>query len=126
MSGGEIMEEHLEIERRFFVDQEGEKPWKVLDASSKVIQYYLDANFLHLQGYTLIYNGAVEIIQLEEETRAVYLNEKDWTVRIRLRDESTTLTLKGRRTNATATELEWNIERDLALKIVVQREHPFV
>ena len=98
MSGEGVMEEHLEIERRFFVDQEGEKPWKVLDASSKVIQYYLDANFLHLQGYTLIYNGAVEIIQLEEETRAVYLNEKDWTVRIRLRDESTTLTLKGRRT----------------------------
>ena len=126
MSGEGVMEEHLEIERRFFVDQEGEKPWKVLDASSKVIQYYLDANFLHLQGYTLIYNGAVEIIQLEEETRAVYLNEKDWTVRIRLRDESTTLTLKGRRTNATATELDWNIERDPALKIVVQREHPFV
>lgn len=126
MSGGEVMEEHLEIERRFFVDQEGEKPWKALEASSKVVQYYLDATFLHLQGHTLIYNGAVEIIQLEEETLAVYLGEKDWTVRIRFRDESTTLTLKGRRTNATATELEWNIERDLSLQIVAQREHPFI
>lgn len=126
MSGGEVMKEHLEIERRFFVDQAGEKPWKELEASSKVVQYYLDAAFLHLQDHTLIYNGAVEIIQLEEETMAVYLSEKDWTVRIRFRDESTTLTLKGRRTNATATELEWAIERDLALQIVAQREHPFI
>jgi adenylate cyclase len=126
MSGGEIMEEHLEIERRFFVDQEGEKPWKALEASSKVIQYYLDVDFLHLQGHALIYNGAVEIIQLEEATRAVFLSEKDWTVRIRFRDERTTLTHKGRRTNATAAELEWNIERALGLQIVAQREHPFV
>jgi adenylate cyclase len=126
MSGGEIMEEHLEIERRFFVDQGGEKPWKALEASSKVIQYYLDVDFLHLQGHALIYNGAVEIIQLEEATRAVFLSGKDWTVRIRFRDERTTLTLKGRRTNATAAELEWNIERALGLQIVAQREHPFV
>ena len=113
MSGGEVMEEHLEIERRFFVDQGSEKPWRVLEASSKVIQYYLDANLLRLQGHTLVYNEVVEIIRLGEETRTIFLSEKDWTVRIRFRDERTTLTLKGRRTNATAAELEWNIERDL-------------
>ena len=126
MSGGEVMEEHLEIERRFFVDQGSEKPWRVLEASSKVIQYYLEANFLRLQGHTLVYNEAVEIIRLGEETRTIFLSEKDWTVRIRFRDERTTLTLKGRRTNATAAELEWNIERDLGERIVMQREHPFV
>ena len=126
MSGGEVMEEHLEIERRFFVDQGSEKPWRVLEASSKVIQYYLDADLLRLQGHTLVYNEVVEIIQLEEEKRVIFLREKDWTVRIRFRDERTTLTLKGRRTNATAAELEWNIERDLGERIVMQREHPFV
>ena len=120
------MEEHLEIERRFFVGQGSEKPWRVLEASSKVIQYYLDANFLRLQGHTLVYNEAVEIIRLEEETRTIFLGEKDWTVRIRFRDERTTLTLKGRRRNATASELEWDIERALAEQIVAQREHPFV
>ena len=120
------MEEHLEIERRFFVKQGGEKPWRVLEASSKVIQYYLDANFLRLQGHALVYNEVVEIIRLDEETRAVFLSEKDWTVRIRFRDECTTLTLKGRRRNATAAELEWSIERGLAEQVVVQREHPFV
>jgi CYTH domain-containing protein len=98
----------------------------VLEASSKVIQYYLDANLLRLQGHTLVYNEVVEIIQLEEEKRVIFLREKDWTVRIRFRDERTTLTLKGRRTNATAAELEWNIERDLGERIVMQREHPFV
>ena len=126
MSGGEAMEEHLEIERRFFVEQGGEQPWKMLEASSKVIQYYLDANLLRLQGHTLVYNEVVEIIRLGEETRTIFLSEKDWTVRIRFRDERTTLTLKGRRTNATAAELEWNIERDLGERIVMQREHPFV
>ena len=120
------MEEHLEIERRFFVEHGGEKPWRVLEASSKVVQHYLDVNFLHLQGHSLVYNEAVEIITLEEDTRAVFLSEKDWTVRIRFRDEHTTLTLKGRRTNATAAELEWSIERKLAEQIVAQREHPFV
>ena len=120
------MEEHLEIERRFFVEQGGEKPWRVLEASSKVIQYYLDANFLRLQGHTLVYNEAVEIIRLDEGARAVFLSENAWIVRIRFRDERTTLTLKGRRTNATATELEWSIERRLAEQIVAQREHAFV
>ena len=50
------MEEHLEIERRFFVEQGGEKPWRVLEASSKVIQYYLGIwyFFYHLSKFNIL------------------------------------------------------------------------
>lgn len=119
------MSEYTEIERRFFVNGEGDKPWREDGDSTSIRQFYLDKGQLVFSESELIYGGAV-IVRLNEEEQVLFQSEKDWTVRVRFRDERTVFTLKGRRTNASAIELEWPIERALGDALVSLEEYPRV
>ena len=119
------MSEYTEIERRFFVNGEGGKPWREDGDSTSIRQFYLDKGQLVFSESELIYGGAV-IVRLNEEEQVLFQSEKDWTVRVRFRDERTVFTLKGRRTNASAIELEWPIERALGDALVSLEEYPRV
>ena len=119
------MSEYTEIERRFFVNGEGDKPWREDGDSTSIRQFYLDKGQLVFSESELIYGGAV-IVHLNEEEQVLFQSEKDWTVRVRFRDERTVFTLKGRRTNASAIELEWPIERALGEALVSLEEYPRV
>lgn len=119
------MSEYTEIERRFFVNGEGDKPWREDGDSTSIRQFYLDKGQLVFSESELIYGGAV-IVRLNEEEQVLFQSEKDWTVRVRFRDERTVFTLKGRRTNASAIELEWPIERTLGEALVSLEEYPRV
>ena len=119
------MSEYTEIERRFFVNGEGDKPWREDGDSTSIRQFYLDKGQLVFSESELIYGGAV-IVRLNEEEQVLFQSEKDWTVRVRFRDERTVFTLKGRRTNASAIELEWPIERALGEALVSLEEYPRV
>ena len=89
----------IEIERRFLVDGRYEKPWRTGD-KSLMSQHYL-SNVSHIDG-KILWNG----IQLIEEDRVL---ENLTTWRIRLSNDAVTLTAKGRRIGATATEYNWNV-----------------
>ncbi len=119
------MSEYTEIERRFFVNGEGDKPWREDGDSTSIRQFYLDKGQLVFSESELIYGGAV-IVHLNEEEQVLFQSEKDWTVRVRFRDERTVFTLKGGRTNASAIELEWPIERALGDALVSLEEYPRV
>lgn len=123
--GAVYMSEYTEIERRFFVNGEGDKPWREDGDSTSIRQFYLDKGQLVFSESELIYGGAV-IVHLNEEEQVLFQSEKDWTVRVRFRDERTVFTLKGRRTNASAIELEWPIERALGEALVSLEEYPRV
>lgn len=123
--GAVYMSEYTEIERRFFVNGEGDKPWREDGDSTSIRQFYLDKGQLVFSESELIYGGAV-IVRLNEEEQVLFQSEKDWTVRVRFRDERTVFTLKGRRTNASAIELEWPIERALGEALVSLEEYPRV
>ena len=123
--GAVYMSEYTEIERRFFVNGEGDKPWREDGDSTSIRQFYLDKGQLVFSESELIYGGAV-IVHLNEEEQVLFQSEKDWTVRVRFRDERTVFTLKGRRTNASAIELEWPIERALGDALVSLEEYPRV
>lgn len=119
------MSEYTEIERRFFVNGEGDKPWREDGDSTSIRQFYLDKGQLVFSESELIYGGAA-VARLNEEEQVLFQSEKDWTVRVRFRDERTVFTLKGRRTNASAIELEWPIERTLGEALVSLEEYPRV
>ena len=123
--GAVYMSEYTEIERRFFVNGEGDKPWREDGDSTSIRQFYLDKGQLVFSESELIYGGAA-VARLNEEEQVLFQSEKDWTVRVRFRDERTVFTLKGRRTNASAIELEWPIERALGEALVSLEEYPRV
>ena len=120
------MSEHLEIERKFFVNQHGKRPWRNDGACTSITQYYLDNALITLDGRWIVYSGTTKIVELEQEMVKMYSAQTIWTARIRFRDAKTIFTLKGRLTNATAIELEWPIEKVLGEQLVAQRDHPYV
>lgn len=125
-SGGVSLGEYMEIERRFFVNLHTEKPWRIGARCTKITQYYLDSSLVTLDGEWLIFDGKSKIVRLEQAQLKLYSDESDWTVRVRFRDEQTTLTLKGRRTHATAVELEWEVERSIAESLILENDPLFV
>ena len=125
-SGGVSLGEYMEIERRFFVNLHTEKPWRTGARCTKITQYYLDSSLVTLDGEWLIFNGKSRIVRLEQEQLRLYSGESDWTVRVRFRGEQTTVTLKGRRTHATAVELEWEVERSIAESLIAENDPMFV
>jgi len=93
----------IEIERRFLVDGRDSAPWRECD-SIAISQCYL-SGVSHLEN-EIKWNGNL----LATDDRAI-TGISTW--RIRLHDKSVTLTAKGIRTNATATEYEWPLSLDL-------------
>jgi len=120
------MSGYVEIERRFFVDGGDSHPWRVCEHCSKITQYYLDSSLFKKNGNDLGYAGVLELIQMNDEEKTLFEATEDWTSRIRFTQDSVTLTLKGKRTHASATELEWNISRQKAEEIISSKHHPSI
>ena len=93
----------IEIERRFLVDGRELRPWRECDSIS-ISQCYL-SGVSHLDD-KIMWNGNL----LATDSRKI-TGISTW--RIRLHDGAVTLTAKGIRTNATASEYEWPISVDL-------------
>ena len=118
------MQENLEIERRFFIDEQAPKSWHKCLSKSKIMQFYIDFSQIHLAD-RMIYYGSIELAHADEKSRLISTSE-NWTARIRYKDETTILTLKGKRRKSTAMELEWLIERAKGEEIYVLDDFPFV
>ena len=93
----------IEIERRFLVDGREEKPWRGGECKS-IFQSYLE-NVKHVDG-KIFWN---EYLLVEDDRELVNLT----TWRIRLSEGIVTLTAKGRRVGASATEYEWDLPLEL-------------
>ena len=93
----------VEIERRFLVDGRDSAPWRQFD-SIKISQCYL-SGVSHDDG-KIMWKG--KLLVTDER---VISDISTW--RIRLHDESVTLTAKGFRKRATAIEFEWPLSIDL-------------
>ncbi len=124
--GAEKMSEYVEIERRFFVDGRNARPWRDCEHRSEIAQYYLDSSLFKNVGNDLGYGDIFELVQMNDDERALFEATEDWTSRIRFTQDSTTLTLKGKRTHASATELEWGISRGRGQEIVNSKRHPSI
>ena len=98
------MQENLEIERRFFIDEQAPKSWHKCLSKSKIMQFYIDSSQIHLAN-EMIYYGSIELAHADEKSRLISTSE-NWTARIRYKDDTTILTLKGKRRKSTAMELE--------------------
>lgn len=120
------MSEYVETERRFFVDGGGARPWRECERRSEIAQHYLDSSLFNNNGNDLGYADSLALIQMNDEEKTLFEATKDWTSRIRFTPDSTTLTLKGKRTHASATELEWKISRERAEEIVSSKFHPSI
>ena len=120
------MSEYMEIERRFFVDGRNARPWRECERQSEITQHYLDSSLFIRNGNDLGYAGVLALIQMNDEEKALFEATEDWTSRIRFTQNSVTLTLKGKRTHASATELEWNISRQKAEEIVSTKHYPSI
>tara|TARA_B110001452_G_C15238449_1_gene428794 strand:- start:1340 stop:1879 length:540 start_codon:yes stop_codon:yes gene_type:complete len=93
----------LEIERRFFVDGRNDKPWRSAN-SLAIFQCYL-SGVTHSDG-VIFWQGH----SLTNEERVL---ENITTWRIRLQDDVPYLAAKGVKINATASEFEWEISKEL-------------
>ena len=93
----------IEIERRFLVDGREEKPWRG-GVSKSIFQSYLE-HVKHIDGKI----SWKEHLLVEDERELVNLT----TWRIRLSEGVVTLTAKGRRVGASATEYEWDLPMEL-------------
>jgi len=120
------MSEYVEIERRFFVDGRNARPWRESEHRSEIAQHYLDSSLFKNNGNELCYAGTFALVQMKNEEKALFEATEDWTSRIRFTQDSVTLTLKGKRTHASATELEWNISLELAEGIINSKRHPSI
>lgn len=117
---------HLEIERRFFLDESATKPWKLDTTASQIRQYYLHSPDICLKESSLFYKNHKLLSNITPEQKNIFEAASEWTSRIRFRDECATLTLKGKRTHSTAVELEWGIDVAVAELILKQMECPVV
>ena len=120
------MSEYMEIERRFFVDGGNARPWRECERRSEIAQYYLDSSLFKNNGNDLGYADSFMLVQMNDEEKTLFEATEDWTSRIRFTQDSVMLTLKGKRTHASATELEWDISRERAEEIVSSKHLPSV
>jgi CYTH domain-containing protein len=118
--------EHLEIERRFFLNDKEAQPWKLDSITSRIRQCYLHSADISLRGFDLFYKNQKMLSGIALEQKNIINSTDEWTSRIRFRDECATLTLKGKRDHASAIELEWTIDGVIASHIVEQMECPTV
>lgn len=119
------MPDNLEIERRFMVDGSQKKPWRQCESQTHIVQYYLNAPDLSLTEHALSYNG-IQLVVLDDNQYNQFVSDSEWTVRIRFSDELTYLTIKGRRTMATAVEFEWSLERATAEHLLTLADFPAI
>ena len=120
------MSEYVETERRFFVDALDTRPWRECEHRSEIAQYYLDSSLFKKNGNDLGYGNAFVLVQMNDEEEILFEATEDWTSRIRFTQDSVTLTLKGKRTYASATELEWNISRERGEEIISSKRYPLI
>ncbi len=117
----------MEIERRFFVQDIEGKPWMDEKHCTAIRQYYLDSGRISCIGNLLMYDGIHRLAALNDEEIHLFEENKEWTSRIRFCDNEIVLvTLKGKRKYATALELEWDMDADVAMKILDQEDYPAV
>ena len=113
---------NTEIERRFLVDGRGDKPWRECDSKISIKQYYLDSAALEINQQSIAYSG-FELVKITPEEHGILVGENNWTSRIRIADEDTILTMKGKRLHASATELEWKINSMSSMHNLEQLPH---
>lgn len=115
----------MEIERRFFIDGRLEKPWRNGLKSSSIKQYYLRFEDFSISDNSLHYHKIMAVKLTEEETDII-ANTDNLISRIRIIDEKAIITMKGKRSNASALELEWDIDDQAAREILALDDFPGV
>ena len=99
---------NTEIERSFLVDGRSDKPWRECHSKINIKQFYIDSAAVEINQQSIAYSG-FELVKITPEEHGILVGENNWTSRIRMADEDTILTMKGKRLHASATELEWKI-----------------
>ena len=118
------MQENLEIERRFFIDEGTSKVWQTGESKSRIMQFYIDSSQIYIKDGLMFYDS-VEVVCADEKS-ALISTTKKWTARIRYKDDKTILTLKSKRSESTAVELEWEIEREKGEEIFLMDDFPSI
>lgn len=115
----------MEIERRFFIDGRTDKPWRDGFDSSHIRQYYIPYDMFTVLENRLLFDGS-KLTELTDEESEIISNSDSFTSRIRITQDKSILTLKGKRNHASAIELEWEIESPLAEKITTSNDFPHI
>ena len=124
--GLEVNKNYVEIERRFFVNLDGAQPWRNDEGASQISQFYLRSNEVTESEGLLSYMGVSRFQKLEDSELELFRSESDWIARLRLVDDRAVFTLKGRRTNASAHELEWELPLNIGHQIGATDAYPSV
>lgn len=124
--GLDASKSHVEIERRFLVDMQGAQPWREGERSSQISQFYLHSNEVVEDEGWLSYMGVHRFQKMDESELELFRAESSWIARLRLVDDQAVFTLKGRRTNASAYELEWELSLPIGQRIVKTDAYPSV
>lgn len=125
-TGGIVIPDHLEIERRFLVDAREEKPWRT---SATVIhhieQHYQVGDRLTLTGHELMVDGRIMVTLSDDELKTM-ASTTDWVSRLRKRDVQWFLTYKSRVSTNSAKELEWEVTPTLASALLDVGPYPSI
>ena len=124
--GLDTSKSHVEIERRFFVNLEAAQTWREGEGGSQISQFYLHSNEVAEGEGWLSYMGVSRFQKLEGSELELFRSESDWIARLRLVDDRAVFTLKGRRTNASAHELEWELPLNIGHQIGATGAYPSV
>ena len=120
-----MMAHSIEIERRFIVDGRKDKPWRDGFDSSHIRQYYIPYDRFSVSEKHLLL-GDSKLAELTDEESEIISNSESFTSRIRITQDKSILTLKGKRNHASAIELEWEMDPSLAEKITASSDFPHV
>ena len=115
----------MEIERRFMVDGRANKPWRDGSDSNHIRQYYIAYDRFTVLENRLLFDG-LKLTELTDDESEIISNNDSFTSRIRITQDKSILTLKGKRNHASAIELEWGVESSLAEKITASGDFPHI
>ena len=119
------MAHSVEIERRFFIDGRANKPWREGFKSSMIKQYYLDFSDFKSNANMLLFCG-VSLVELSSDENQIISTSEHLTSRIRIVGQKAILTMKAKVSHASAIELEWEIDTEVADRIIAMRVFPHV
>jgi len=119
------MAHSMEIERRFFIDENSIKPWRDCTKSSSIKQYYLDFTDFKIADDSLFYRD-VFLVKVSPGEGEIISSSDSLVSRIRMVDGVAILTMKAKVSHASAIELEWGIKKESADGIIALKVFPHV
>ena len=119
-----MLNELMEIERRFLVDGRYDKPWRDGARVFNIQQHYVPFEaFTVVEGWM---NGFGHPLTTMTEEEVDVWSSSTWVIRLRKMNEQHILTCKSRQSHDSSLELEWTVSKECFDAVLANGPFPHV